>query len=148
MSSIKTISEAGKFKTLKTVSNPYMFEVNGVTIIGTSGQNIEDIMKNSNISDPLEALECLVHWSHLAPTCPDTLGCFPFEGKDPFVLETLPHVLFVGNQAKFAQKKLKLDDKKEVLLVTLPKFSNSSTVILLNLKSLDCQSLVFSCFSK
>jgi len=97
--------KAGKFKTLKTVSNPYMFEVNGVTIIGTSGQNIEDIMKNSNISDPLEALECLVHWSHLAPTCPDTLGCFPFEGKDPFVLETLPHVLFVGNQAKFAQKK-------------------------------------------
>ena len=75
-------------------------------------------------------------------------GCFPFEGKDPFVLESLPHVLFVGNQAKFAQKKLKLDDDKEVLLVTLPKFSSSSTVVLLNLQSLQCQPLIFSHFSK
>ena len=123
-----------------------MFEACGVTILGTSGQNLEDIMKNSNISDPLEALECLVRWSHLAPTCPDTLGCFPFDGKDPFVMETLPHVLFVGNQPKFAQKTLKLDDKKEILLVTLPKFSSSSTIILLNLQSLQCQPLVFSHF--
>ena len=123
-----------------------MFEACGVTILGTSGQNLEDIMKNSNISDPLEALECLVRWSHLAPTCPDTLGCFPFDGKDPFVMETLPHVLFVGNQPKFAQKTLKLDDKKEILLVTLPKFSSSSTIILLNLQSLHCQPLVFSHF--
>ena len=123
-----------------------MFEACGVTILGTSGQNLEDIMKNSNISDPLEALECLVRWSHLAPTCPDTLGCFPFDGKDPFVMETLPHVLFVGNQPKFAQKTLKLDDRKEILLVTLPKFSSSSTIILLNLQSLHCQPLVFSHF--
>ena len=123
-----------------------MFEACGVTILGTSGQNLEDIMKNSNISDPLEALECLARWSHLAPTCPDTLGCFPFDGKDPFVMETLPHVLFVGNQPKFAQKTLKLDDKKEILLVTLPKFSSSSTIILLNLQSLHCQPLVFSHF--
>ena len=79
---------------------------------------------------------------------PDTLGCFPFDGKDPFVLETLPHVFFVGNQAKFAQKKLKVDDDKEVLLVTLPKFSSSSTVVLLNLQSLQCQPLIFSHFSK
>ena len=75
-------------------------------------------------------------------------GCFPFEGKDPFVLETLPHVLFVGNQAKFAQKKLKVDVDKEVLLVTLPKFSSSATVVLLNLQSLQCQPLIFSHFSK
>ena len=66
--------KAGKFKTLKMVPNPYMFEVCGVTFLGTSGQNLEDVMKNSNISDPIEALECLVRWSHLAPTCPDTLG--------------------------------------------------------------------------
>ena len=65
--------KAGKFKTLKMVPNPYMFEVCGVTFLGTSGQNIEDVMKNSNISDPIEALECLVRWSHLAPTCPGML---------------------------------------------------------------------------
>ena len=142
------ILEAGRFKTLKTVPNPCMFEICGVTLIGTSGQNVDDIMKNSNISDPIDALECIVRWSHLAPTCPDTLGCFPFDGKDPFVLDKLPHILFVGNQAKFAQKTLKLDDDKEILLVTLPKFSTSASIILLNLNTLHCQPLIFSPFNK
>ena len=145
---LNVILGAGRFKTLKTVPNPYMFEICGVTLIGTSGQNVDDIMKNSSITDPIDALECIVRWSHLAPTCPDTLGCFPFDGKDPFVLDKLPHILFVGNQAKFAQKTLKLDDDKEILLVTLPKFSTSASIILLNLKTLHCQPLIFSPFSK
>ena len=37
-------------------------------------------------------------WGHLAPTCPDTIGCFPYYEQDPFVLDTLPDVFIVGNQ--------------------------------------------------
>ena len=129
---------------MKTVSNPYMFESNGVTFLGTSGQNIEDIIRNSDMSDPLEVLECIIQWSHLAPTCPDTLGCFPFGSKDPFVIEKLPHVFFAGNQDKFATKKLKLGDKKEVLLVTLPKFSKAQTLTLINLNTLNCEQMSFN----
>ena len=89
-------------------------------------------------------MEQIIRWSHLAPTCPDTLGCYPFHENDPFVLETLPHIFFVGNQEKFAQRKLKLDKNKDVLLIALPKFSVSSTIILLNLKNFECKPLVFS----
>jgi len=28
-------------------------------------------------------------------------GCYPFTDKDPFVLESCPHVYFVGNQDKY-----------------------------------------------
>ena len=79
-------------------------EIAGYTILGTSGQNVEDIMKNSSITDPLEALELILKWSHVAPTCPDTLGCFPYLENDPFVISDLPHVLFAGNQKSFKQK--------------------------------------------
>jgi hypothetical protein len=37
-------------------------------------------------------------WGHLAPTCPDTIGCFPYYEQDPFVLDTLPDIFIVGNQ--------------------------------------------------
>lgn len=137
-------SGASEFKTLKTVPNPYTFETCGLDILVTSGQIIEDIKKNSSITDPLEAMERIIRWSHVAPTCPDTLGCYPFHELDPFVLETLPHVFLVGNQEKFETKKLDLGGKKEVLLVTLPRFSQTSSLILLHLKDLNCQQLIFS----
>ena len=98
------ISDATKHETLKTVTNPYKMEIAGYTILGTSGQNVEDITKNSSITDPLEALELILKWSHVAPTCPDTLGCFPYLENDPFVISELPHVLFAGNQKSFKQK--------------------------------------------
>ena len=56
------------------------------------------------MTNPLDALEALIKWSHIAPTCPDTLGSFPFEGKDPFVIDRLPSVIFAGNQDKFGHR--------------------------------------------
>ena len=86
---------------MQTVSNPYMFETGGRVILGTSGQNVDDIMRNTDIKSPVEVMECLLNWSHLTPTCPDTLGCFPFQDKDPFILKQRPHIFFAGNQEKF-----------------------------------------------
>ena len=45
-----------------------------------------------------------LEWRHIAPTAPDTLGCYPFFTDDPFVVETSPHVYFAGNQKSFASK--------------------------------------------
>ena len=78
-----------------------MFEVDGHLFLGTSGQNIDDILRNSDMKNPLDALEAIVRWSHIAPTCPDTLGSFPYDEKDPFVIEKLPRVVFAGNQESF-----------------------------------------------
>ena len=85
-------------------TNPYWTEVDGVSILGSSGQNVDDISRNSTIDDPLDALECLLRWCHLAPTAPDTLACFPFKEKDPFTIDQSPHVMFVGNQDCFRQR--------------------------------------------
>ena len=46
------------------------------------------------------AEHCL-RWRHLAPTAPDTLTCYPFHDRDPFILTATPHVFFVGNQPAF-----------------------------------------------
>ena len=97
------------------------------------------------MTDPLDGLEAVVKWSHIAPTCPDTLGSFPFEEKDPFVVDRLPRVIFAGNQDRFTQRTLSMKDNRKVLLITLPKFSQSKTIVLLNLKTMQCQPLKFEC---
>jgi len=137
--------EAKAYNSLKTVPNPYMLEIDGHLILGTSGQNINDVLRNCSMTDPLDALEAVVKWSHIAPTCPDTLGSFPFEENDPFVIDRLPRILFAGNQEEFTQRTLSLKDNRKVLLITLPKFSQSKTIVLLNLKTMQCQPLKFEC---
>jgi DNA polymerase delta subunit 2 len=96
--------QASQYKSLNQVSNPYYFTVGGLRVLGTSGQPVCDVLKYSEIQGPLEVLECCLKWGHLAPTAPDTLGCFPFYETDPFIMEDCPHVFFAGNQKEFATK--------------------------------------------
>lgn len=35
------------------------------------------------------------------------IGCYPFTDRDPFFIESCPHVYFVGNQDKYATRILK-----------------------------------------
>ena len=57
--------KATKYSTLKTVPNPHMFEVDGHLFLGTSGQNIDDILRNSDMKNPLDAMEAILKWSHI-----------------------------------------------------------------------------------
>lgn len=43
-------------------------------LLGTSGQNIDDLEKYSEAKDKLEFMERTLRWRHLAPTTPNTLG--------------------------------------------------------------------------
>ena len=52
--------------------------MSGVHVLGTAGQNIRDLMNYSTFSNELEALEATLAMSHIAPTAPDTLRCYPF----------------------------------------------------------------------
>ena len=54
-------------------TNPYACELNGVKLLGTSGQTISDIYKYVEGEDRLEMMEKTLRWRHVAPTCPDTL---------------------------------------------------------------------------
>lgn len=76
---------------LNAVSNPYEFELDGVTILGTAGdipqtqnpknygilllgENVSDIMQYSKISsDVIEVMNSNVLWRHIAPTATDAL---------------------------------------------------------------------------
>ena len=106
---IAPFSEANAYPTMKTVPNPYRFAVEGTESVVFSGQNTQDVMRNTDLDDetevgPLDALESVLEWSHWAPTCPDTLGYFPYRDADPFVIEAMPHLVVSGNHEKFGQR--------------------------------------------
>jgi DNA polymerase delta subunit 2 len=65
--------EASKQDRFQTVTNPYLFEMNGFQFLGTSGQNIDDIYRFSDIDSRLDAAENSLLWRNIAPTAPDTL---------------------------------------------------------------------------
>ncbi|XP_029366812.1 DNA polymerase delta subunit 2 [Echeneis naucrates] len=135
------------YPTLQLVSNPYQANIDGVRFLGTSGQNVSDIQRYSSMDRHLEILEETLRLRHLAPTAPDTLGCFPFYQNDPFILEECPHVYFSGSAPTFESKLIKGADGQDVLLVTVPEFSSTQTACLVNLRTLECEPISFSAFS-
>ncbi|XP_077417452.1 DNA polymerase delta subunit 2 [Vanacampus margaritifer] len=135
------------YPTLQLASNPYQATVDGVRFLGTSGQNISDIARYSNMNSHLEILEETLRLGHLAPTAPDTLGCYPFYMKDPFILEECPHVYFSGSAPTFESKRLTGADGQEILLVAVPTFHSTQTACLVNLRTLECEPIRFSAFS-
>jgi DNA polymerase delta subunit 2 len=86
------LPSAKTYNTLRTTTNPYEVTLSvkapaaaaggggggkgkaaasaapGVVVLGTSGQNVEDILKYSSLDGSLDILERLLEWRHLAPT--------------------------------------------------------------------------------
>jgi len=124
--------------------NPYSANIAGKVVLGTSGQNVANIVKCSSLEGEMQALRKTVEWRHLAPTAPDTLGCYPFLDRDPFVMETRPDVYFTGNCEKFGQCWLpdSCENGKGTLLVTLPEFCKTHSAVLVNLATLTCKAIV------
>lgn len=112
--------------------------------LGTSGQNVDDLKKYSDAKDKLEFLERTLTWRHLAPTAPNTLGCYPFSDRDPFLIESCPHVYFVGNQGKFETRLLKGSEGQLVRLICIPKFCETGVAVVLNMRNLECHALSFA----
>ncbi|XP_073261282.1 DNA polymerase delta small subunit isoform X2 [Populus alba] len=129
------------YNTFRSCTDPHCFELDGVRILGTSGQNIDDLKKYSEGKDELEFMERTLKWRHVAPTTPNTLapssrihsqqcfsGCYPFTDRDPFLIENCPHVYFVGNQDKYGTHILKGSEGQLVKLISIPKFCNTGMV--------------------
>jgi hypothetical protein len=55
-----------------------------LTILGCSGQNINDISRYGDMAESIDWLEQSLKWRHIAPTAPDTLACYPYEDDDAF----------------------------------------------------------------
>lgn len=65
-----TSSEPGWFD---NVTNPWEGEVDGWRVLGTGGQNVDDVFKYVNSEDRLGMMEAMCRWRCCAPTAPDTL---------------------------------------------------------------------------
>lgn len=138
------LPKAAIYSTMHSVTNPYEFEIGGRMIIGMSGQNVKDVGRCSTLEDPLEILECLCKWGHVAPTAPDTLTSYPYDGEEPFMMNYCPDVMFTGNQAAFATRTIQGTDDHSITLISVPRFNESGICALLNLRTLECHSFCIS----
>ncbi|KAF9924068.1 hypothetical protein FBU30_005908 [Linnemannia zychae] len=137
-----------QYSTFHSVTNPFWGSVDHVTLLGSSGQTIDDIYKYVKSEDRLEMAVKTVAWRHMAPTAPDTLWCYPFKDRDPFIMTQAPHIYFIGNQDKFATELVIGSDGQRTRVVMLPSFASTGTIALVNLRTLDCHTVSFSTQSK
>ncbi|CAN4106406.1 unnamed protein product [Withania somnifera] len=132
------------YNTFRSCTNPHCFELDNIRFLGTSGQNIDDLGKYSEANSNIELMERTLRWRHLAPTAPNTLGCYPFTDRDPFYVETCPHVYFVGNQNKYESCLIKGSEGQMVRLICIPRFAETGVAVVLNIKNLECHMLSFA----
>lgn len=60
------------------VTNPWEGELEGWRVLGTGGQNVDDVFKYVGSEDRLGMMEAMCRWRLSAPTAPDTLcTCSP-----------------------------------------------------------------------
>ncbi|KAI0408080.1 DNA polymerase alpha/epsilon subunit B-domain-containing protein [Xylaria palmicola] len=122
---------------LDTVTNPWEGEVDGWRVLGTGGQNVDDIFKYVGSDDRLGMMEAMCRWRCCAPTAPDTLWSYPFQDDDPFVMHTCPHLYFVGCQPAFGTKVIQGEGGQAVRLVTVPSFAATREIVLVDSETLD-----------
>jgi DNA polymerase delta subunit 2 len=140
----KSIASPYKYN-LHTPTNPYSFSFDNISFMGTSGQFIDDIRRSTALDDPIELMKLTLDGGHLGPTCPDTLACYPYYGKDPFIINQLPHVYFAGNQPEFkhATHLVNSNPEHKVHLLSLPKFSKTNSCVFFNLNTFECEEIFF-----
>lgn len=142
---------------LDSVTNPWEGEVEGWRLLGTGGQNIDDVFKYVESEDRLGMMEAMCRWRCVAPTAPDTLcellfvflglvpvtnlsdkiGSYPFQDDDPFVMHDCPHLFFVGSQAKFDTAVIEGPEGQMVRLITVPKFAETGEIVIVDTETLD-----------
>lgn len=126
---------ASRRPTFTMLTNPARLEVPfteknkgpKLDILLSSGQNVIDVMRNSEISSPVEAAQHLLRWGHVCPTAPDTLPLHPGVKDDVFVLKSMPDIFAIGNQDSFDTL-----EWKNTKIFSIPKFSETATVVLVN----------------
>ncbi|KAL5965064.1 DNA polymerase subunit delta-2, partial [Taenia solium] len=156
----RTTSRFGRGEgALVSSTNPCFSELHSRRILATSGQNVTDVHKYTISGDTLDCMESLLHWGHIAPTCPDTLFAYPLKDTDSLLFTVdpktgaspdYPDVFVAGNQpaAPFRRASLKPWNTsdgagKGALLIAVPRFDVSYTMVLLELETLRCVPLKF-----
>ncbi|EMR84361.1 putative dna polymerase delta small subunit protein [Botrytis cinerea BcDW1] len=114
--------EAGWFD---TVTNPWEGEIEGWRVLGTGGQNVDDVFKYVEGEDRLRMMEAM--WS------------YPFQDADPFIINTCPHIFFAGNQPSFDTASIEGPDGQTVRLISIPSFEETGEIVLLDAETLEAE---------
>jgi len=132
---------------INSVSNPYQFEHRGFRFLGTSGQNVDYLRRMTDPKNhPGTMMEKMIDLSHVCPTAPQAPDCFPFDLQcpDPFIMESLPHIFFVGNQDRaFCYSReypgTESSDGKpvQVQFVSIPQSKKTLCGYILNLRTME-----------
>ncbi|VDM56295.1 unnamed protein product [Angiostrongylus costaricensis] len=129
-------SASGAALTLAT--NPYEFSLAGIDILATSGRAVSDLRRLSGVNSSCDLIELMLRWQHIAPTCPDTVDGFPFENRDPFIMDgTFPHVMVVGNQPHPEFRWFENTCGERCLMISVPRFSQTQLLVMLDLDTMD-----------
>lgn len=124
---------------LDTVTNPWDGDIEGYRVLGTGGQTVADLRKYVKKVATLEVMEMMLRWRCIAPTAPDTLWCYPFQDDDPLLLKDCPHIYFAGCQDKFGKRVIEGPAGQKVLLISVPRFRQTGTVVLVDMESLEIE---------
>ncbi|KAJ6623400.1 DNA polymerase subunit delta-2 [Mycena sp. CBHHK59/15] len=123
------------------------------TLLVNSGQPLNDMFKYlaSPPNTPLSILESTLRWRHMAPTAPDTLWCHPYFSADPFIISETPDLYIVGGQRRFGTRlvveenvKGKEKQPKQCRIILVPRFADTGTLILVNLRTLEVKCITFA----
>ncbi|KAF9874860.1 DNA polymerase alpha/epsilon subunit B [Colletotrichum karsti] len=129
---------------LDTTTNPWEGEIEGWRVLGTGGQNVDDVFKYVDSDDRLGMMEAMCRWRCSAPTAPDTLWAYPFHDDDPFVMKSSPHLYFVGCQPEFSTKVIEGAGGEQVRLITVPSFSQTKEIVLVDTETLETSKVKIS----
>lgn len=122
------------------------------TILVNSGQPTNDMQKYlpSTESTRLGLMESTLTWRHMAPTAPDTLWCYPFPDRDPFILNCTPDLYITGDQPHFGTKVIEEQPDemdggfKRCRIILAPSFAKTGTLILVELGTLAVRTIDFT----
>ena len=121
--------KAAVYSALQSVPNPYEFELDGVKMLCTSGQNINALAQYvPDDKNDAELMDFTLKFRHLCPNAPDALQCIPLQRTDPFIIKELPNLYIAGNMRKY-QSALSSD---RVRIISVPRFSISKSFVLMN----------------
>ncbi|KAI6171730.1 putative DNA polymerase delta small subunit [Aphelenchoides besseyi] len=123
----------------RTLTNPHSFTVNGIRFLGTSGQNLDDMHKRTRACTSVQLMMQTIRGRIMTPTLPNSVDGWPFENRDPQILDEIPHVYFAGNQPDYLSRMVEFKNGARTLLLTIPVFREKFQAVVMNVRSMRTQ---------
>lgn len=96
-------------KDSKRHSNARQETPRGVNFFVTSGQNVNDVARETRFDTHLDAMGMILASGCACPTAPNTLSSYPFRDEDPFLFHRTPHCFVACDQPCYETRFVSVD---------------------------------------